>query len=114
MRISDWSSDVCSSDLIGLVLLLATSWPAYQILVYDIILHPPAEPAATIGGAANQPGSGGGLVDRIDAVDQALKMLAIEGVGPVPLGAHGQPALPSVPPPPSIQNGRAHVRTPAT
>jgi type IV secretion system protein VirB6 len=87
---------------IGLVLLLATSWPAYQILVYDIILRSPAELAATIGGAASLPGSGGGLVDRIDAVDQALKVLAIEGVGPVPLGANGQPIMPSVPPPPFI------------
>lgn len=87
---------------IGLVLLLATSWPAYQILVYDIILRSPAELAATIGGAASLPGSGGGLVDRIDAVDQALKLLAIEGVGPVPLGANGQPVMPSVPPPPFI------------
>src|SRR3546814_1016853 len=75
---------------IGLVLLLATSWPAYQILVYDIILRVPAELAATIGGAASLPGSGGGLVDRIAAVDQALKMLAIEGVGPVPLGARSE------------------------
>lgn len=87
---------------IGLVLLLATSWPAYQILVYDIILRSPAELAATIGGAASLPGSGGGLVDRIDAVDQALKVLAIEGVGPVPLGANGQPVMPSVPPPPFV------------
>lgn len=87
---------------IGLVLVLATSWPAYQILVYDIILRSPAELAATIGGAASLPGSGGGLVDRIDAVDQALKVLAIEGVGPVPLGANGQPIMPSVPPSPFI------------
>src|SRR3546814_9666490 len=37
---------------IGLVLTLATSWPAYQALVYDIILRAPAELASTIGGAA--------------------------------------------------------------
>lgn len=87
---------------IGLVLLLATSWPAYQILVYEIILRAPAELAATIGSAASLPGSGGGLVARIDGVDQAFKILAIEGVGPVPLGADGQPVMPSVPPPPFI------------
>src|SRR3546814_11023070 len=84
------------------MLLLSTSWPAYQILVYDIILRAPAERAATIGGAASLPGSGGGLVDRIDAVDSALKMLATDGVGPVTLGANGQPVLPPVPPPPFI------------
>ena len=84
---------------IGLVLVLATSWPAYQALVYNVILHSPAELAASIGGAANLPGSGGGLVARIDGIDQALKILAIEGVGPVPLGADGLPRIPSVPPP---------------
>lgn len=87
---------------IGLVLLLATSWPAYQILIYDIILRAPAELASTIGGAASLPGSGGGLVGRIDGVDQALTTLAIEGVGPVALGPDGRPLMPVVPPPPFI------------
>lgn len=87
---------------IGLVLVLATSWPAYQTLIYDIILRAPAELASTIGGATNLPGSGGGLVGRIDGVDQALKILAIEGVGPVALGPNGQPLMPSVPPPPFL------------
>jgi type IV secretion system protein VirB6 len=87
---------------IGLVLMLAMSWPAYQILVYDIILRAPAELATTIGGAASLPGSSGGMVERIDGVDQALKILAIEGVGPVPLGPDGQPTMPSVPPQPFI------------
>ncbi len=87
---------------IGLVLVLATSWPAYQTLVYNIILHAPAELASAIGSPTNLPGSGGGLVGRIDAVDQALKILAIEGVGPVPLGPDGRPLMPSVPPPPFL------------
>jgi type IV secretion system protein VirB6 len=87
---------------IGLVLVLATSWPAYQILVYDIILRAPADLASTIGGAVSLPGSGGGLVGRLDGVDQALKVLAIEGVGPVPMGPDGRPLMPSVPPPPFI------------
>lgn len=87
---------------IGLVLVLATSWPAYQTLVYNIILHAPAELASAIGSPTNLPGSGGGLVGRIDAVDQALKILAVEGVGPVPLGPDGRPLIPSVPPPPFL------------
>lgn len=87
---------------IGLVLLLATSWPAYQILVYDIILRGPAELAASIGGAANLPASGGGLAARIDGIDQALKILAIEGVGAPPLGPDGAPLMPSVAPSPFL------------
>ena len=87
---------------IGLVLVLATSWPAYQTLVYNIILQAPAELASAIGSPTNLPGSGGGLVGRIDAVDQALKLLAIEGVGPVPAGPDGRPLMPSVPPPPFL------------
>lgn len=87
---------------IGLVLVLATSWPAYQTLVYNIILQAPAELASAIGSPTNLPGSGGGLVGRIDAVDQALKILAIEGVGPVPIGPDGRPLMPSVPPPPFL------------
>ncbi|MFN4356237.1 MULTISPECIES: type IV secretion system protein [Sphingopyxis] len=87
---------------IGLVLVLATSWPAYQTLVYDIILHSPAELASAIGNPTNLPGSNGGLVGRIDAVDQALKVLAIDGVGQPPLGPDGRPLMPSVPPPPFL------------
>lgn len=84
------------------MLVLATSWPAYQALVYDVVLHSPAEFAATIGGAAQLPGSSGGLVQRIDGIDQALKILAIEGVGPLPLGADGLPLMPSVAPQPFL------------
>jgi type IV secretion system protein VirB6 len=87
---------------IGLVLVLATSWPAYQALVYNIILHSPAELVSAIGVPSGLPGSGGGLVGRIDAVDQALKILAIDGVGAPPLGPDGQPLMPSVAPPPFL------------
>jgi len=87
---------------IGLVLLLATSWPAYQLLVYDVILRSPAEFAAAIGGATSLPGSGGGLIERIDGVDRALTILAIEGVGAPPIGADGLPRMAAVAPPPFL------------
>src|SRR3546814_12935040 len=61
---------------IGLVLLLATSWPAYQILVYDILLRAHAELAATIGGAASLSGSGGVLIAPIHPVDTQLNILS--------------------------------------
>ena len=87
---------------IGLVLMLATSWPAYQALVYDIVLHAPAEFASSIGAAADLPGSHGGLVARLNGVDQALSVLAIEGVGSPPPGPDGTMTMPSVAPPPFI------------
>ena len=66
---------------IGIVLSLATTWPAYQILVYDVVLRSPADLAATIGVPAGLPGAGGGLAARLDGVDQAFRTLAIYGVG---------------------------------
>lgn len=87
---------------IGLVLVLATSWPAYQTVIYDLILRAPAELMASIGGASGLPGASGGLPARLDAVDQALKALAIEGVGAPPVGPDGMAQMPSVGPPPFI------------
>ncbi|MGF7152245.1 type IV secretion system protein VirB6 [Sphingomonas zeicaulis] len=87
---------------IGLVLMLATSWPAYQALVYDIVLHAPAEFASSIGTAADLPGGRGGLVARLNGVDQALSVLAIEGVGSPPPGLDGMMTMPAVAPPPFI------------
>src|SRR3546814_3639365 len=37
MRISDWSSDVCSSDL-GLALYLSGAWPAVGFLGLDVLV----------------------------------------------------------------------------
>ncbi|MBL0914556.1 MAG: type IV secretion system protein [Sphingopyxis sp.] len=87
---------------IGVVLVLATSWPAYQVLVYNIILHSPAELVSAIGAPTSLPGSGGGLVARVDGVDQALKILALDGVGSPPMGPDGRPLMPSVPPSPFL------------
>ncbi|UVO50193.1 type IV secretion system protein [Sphingomonas sp. SUN019] len=87
---------------IGVVLVLATSWPAYQILIYDVILRSPAEVAASIGGASGLQGTTGGLASRLDGVDQALKTLAIAGVVAPPLGADGTPQIPSVAPSPFL------------
>src|SRR3546814_7226282 len=38
MRISDWSSDVCSSDLVGVWITLLLPWPSYALAVY--VLRP--------------------------------------------------------------------------
>lgn len=69
---------------IGVVLTLAGSWPAYRVLVYDVMLRAPAELAGAIGAPSALPGAGGGLVARLQAVDDAL--VELDYVGP------GQPA----------------------
>src|SRR3546814_7028752 len=38
MRISDWSSDVCSSDLLGAVLVAGSPYPVYRLVVMAISL----------------------------------------------------------------------------
>ena len=74
---------------IAIVLALATSWPAYRVLVYDVALRGPAELATEIGAPSSLPGAGGGLVERLDVADQAMVALAILGEGrpPVPAAA---------------------------
>jgi len=67
---------------IGIVLALATSWPAYRALFYDVALHGPAEIASGVGAPAGLPGSNGGLVARLQGVDAALIALDRAGVGP--------------------------------
>lgn len=82
---------------IGLVLALATGWPAYRTLFYDVVLDGPAELAADIGRPAGLPGSSGGLVERLELADRAMVQLAIEGVGQV--GALPPPSA-GIPPQP--------------
>ncbi|MBB5986647.1 type IV secretion system protein [Sphingobium lignivorans] len=79
---------------IGIVLVLTTSWPAYRTLVYDVALRAPAEISAQIGDAAGLPGTGGGMVNRLDAADQALVALAGAGVGPVNMADRDPPPFP--------------------
>ncbi|HEX8621894.1 MAG TPA: type IV secretion system protein [Allosphingosinicella sp.] len=87
---------------IGIVLALATGWTAYRTLVYDVAFHAPAELAAEIGRPSALPGSGGGLVPRLDQADRTMVALAALGTGqPVagaattPAAEPGQPALPT-------------------
>jgi type IV secretion system protein VirB6 len=67
---------------IGIVMALATSWPAYRVLFYDVALHAPAELAAPVGG--NLPGAGGGLDAHLQSVDDALAELVRIGTGKPP------------------------------
>ncbi len=45
---------------IGVVLALATSWPAFRTLAYNVAMHGPAELASSIGGSAGLPGPAAG------------------------------------------------------
>lgn len=64
---------------IGVVLALATSWPAYRTLVYDVALRAPAELGATVGRSAGLPGAGGGLVAWLQAADDGYVLLGTLG-----------------------------------
>lgn len=69
---------------IGIVLTFTLSWPAYRTLIYDVVLHGPAELAATAGQGVGLPGAGGGLVERLELTDRALVALAVTGTGDPP------------------------------
>lgn len=84
---------------IGIVLAIATAWPAYQAVIYDVVLRSPADLVSEIGGAAGLPGAAGGLPARLDGVDRAFKTLSIYGVGTPPFDPTGQTAPVQVVPP---------------
>lgn len=66
---------------IGIVLTLATSWPAWRTVGYDLIIHGPGEIARAIGLSAQLPGSGGDLANRLQRIDQGLSALIAYGTG---------------------------------
>ena len=80
---------------IGAIFALATSWPAYRTLVYDLVTEGPSQLVAEIGPQAGVIGSDGTLTQRLDLVDQGLVRLAILGPGTPPPSASAQ-----IPPPP--------------
>jgi type IV secretion system protein VirB6 len=91
-------SDVTLSILkVGIVLLLATSWPAYRVIAYDLVLHGPAELFADIGQASALPGAEGGLVARLQSVDNGVLSLVAAGSGRLDITSTTNPAdgLPS-------------------
>lgn len=71
---------------IGAVLALATSWPAYRTLVYDLVIDGPAQLVGEIGAPTGVVGSDGTLVQRLDLTDHGLAQLAILGPGNPPAG----------------------------
>lgn len=66
---------------IGVVLMLATSWDAYRVVAYDVVLRGPSEIVKQVGGASALPGATGGLVERLQQVDNAVVAFTNLGSG---------------------------------
>ncbi|MEA3017898.1 MAG: type secretion system protein VirB6 [Sphingomonadales bacterium] len=75
---------VLTAVKIGAVMALATSWPAFRTIVYDVALRGPAELAGSIGRPAALPGSEGGISARLQGVDNLLAELLVLGAGRPP------------------------------
>lgn len=74
--------------LIGITVMLATSWPAFRTLAYDLALKAPAQLAERVGSAADLGVGGGQLIDRLQGSDYLLTELSNRGAGaPPPLDA---------------------------
>jgi type IV secretion system protein VirB6 len=74
----DW---IAAALKLGFVLVLAASWPAYKTVVYDVVFKGPAELFSSIGKASALPSSDGGLVMRLQAVDNGIMALVETGSG---------------------------------
>ena len=80
---------------VGVVLALATSWPAYHTLVYDVATDGPAQIVGELGRSAGLPGSDGTLIQRLDGADAALVQLSVLGPGiPTVLQQQDEPPPP--------------------
>lgn len=66
---------------LGIVLTLATSWPAWRTLGYETVLKGPGELVSALGGSADLPGSRGDLVARMQAADDGIVLLTVLGTG---------------------------------
>jgi len=84
---------------IGAVFALATSWPAYRTLVYDLVTGGPAQLVAEIGPRAGVVGADGTVTQRLDDVDATMAQLAVLGTGPLPAQLTDSSGA-YVPPPP--------------
>lgn len=72
---------------IGIVVALATSWPSFRTLIYDVAIDTPSEIGATVGSAASLAGSDLSLSTRLSETDRAYRTLTAWGVGSEPARA---------------------------
>jgi type IV secretion system protein VirB6 len=66
---------------VGIVLTLATSWPAWRVVGYDLIIHGPEQVARAIGIAAQLPGTGGNMLEHLQRVDEGFAAFNTYGSG---------------------------------
>lgn len=66
---------------IGVVLLIATSWPAYRTVVYDVVVKGPAQLSTALAGRSALPGVNRDLVPRLQIADNAITRLTTLGSG---------------------------------
>lgn len=66
---------------VGIFLALVTSWPAWRIVGYDLVLEGPGEVASIIGDAAGLPGQSTDLEAALQKADDALVRLTSLGTG---------------------------------
>lgn len=73
--------DVAGDALrIAIALTLATSWPAWRVLGYDLVISGPGEIAASVARGSGLPG-GGDLYARLEGLDDGLAALGQLGSG---------------------------------
>ena len=97
-RTPDFGEIMIAAIKVGIVLMLATSWAAYRVTVYDLVLKGPAELAATVGGSSSLPGTDGGLTQRLQGVDDAILLLIDTGTGRTDPASTRQAEDPTAPP----------------
>lgn len=66
---------------VGIVLTLATSWPAWRVIGYDLILDGPAELARIIGSASGLADQVPDIVARLQGVDDGIVAVTSYGTG---------------------------------
>src|SRR3546814_2384546 len=79
MRISDWSSDVCSSDLNGRVDRYDTLRPDQVLLVKDFMLEDPEPPRNTSARAVDIPSPASGYVNSVRPYAGFVEIMDHEG-----------------------------------
>jgi len=69
---------------LGIVLLLATSWPAWRVIGYDLVLDAPAEIVHAISGGPGSPLTDDNLRQRLQRADDGLVAITSVGSGRQP------------------------------